>query len=517
MTLRNTILLLLAIPALTFAWGLNNDFVDWDDPGLITENPIAQGLTMENLKASFTSYDPELYIPHTFLTYQVDYEIGGLHPFIYHLHNLLLHLLNVLLVAWLIWLLTKNPVAALLCGLLFAVHPLNAETVYWASARKDLLSSTWFFAAIIAYLYARNRRKTLFWALSLLAFVSGLLSKVMIITLPAILLLIEWREGRLSWKKTTPMILPYAVLSIMFGIIAVLGKKAFVVAASLQDVLLLAGKAITFLLLKFFVPIRLSVLYPFTDSITFGSFDLTGSLVVVLLLTILVFVAASRGKRDVLFGWLWFLICLSPTFLLYRRGEHLGDIYFTSNRYFYAAGIGLMLPLSLVAASWMKKPAWRTPVIAISTGVMGIFAVMGGLQSLVWKNTQTLFENVLRYYPNSQIAHVTIGNHDQTLGDLEDAFAHYDAALKIRPTSLAYFNLGNALLTLNRADEAIEANRRALALDPALAIAEVNLGVGYVKKSMWNEAAEAFRRTLTLDPNSKEALFNLKAIEGRYR
>ncbi len=517
MTLRNSILLLLAIPALTFVWGLGNDFVDWDDPGLITENPISHGLSADNIKAAFTSYDPELYVPLTFVSYQMDYAIGGLSPFIFHFRNLLFHLINVLLVAWMIYLLTGSTAAAVLCGLLFAVHPLNAETVLWASARKDLLSSTWFFAAIIAYLYARERKKTWIWAVSLAAFALGLLSKVMIITLPAILLLIEWREGRLSWKKTTPMILPYVGLSLIFGMIALLGKQAFVAAASLQETALLAGKAVTFLLLKFFVPIRLSVLYPYTDPITFGSFDLTSSLLIVVLLTILALLAARRGHRDFLFGWLWLLLCLSPTFLFYRRGEHLGDIYFTSNRYFYVAGIGLMLPMSLLGASWMKKPAWRTPVIAISTGLIGMFAVMSGLQSLVWQNTQTLFENVLRFYPNSQIAHVTIGNRYQTLGDLENAFAHYDAALKIRPTSLAYFNLGNALLTINKPDEAIEANTRALALDPALAIAEVNLGVGYVKKKMFSEAAEAFRRALALDPNSPEALFNLRAVEERMR
>ncbi len=513
MTLRNSILLLLAIPALTFVWGLHNEFVDWDDPGLITENPIAQGLTVENLKTAFTSYDPELYVPLTFVSYQVDYAIGGLSPFIYHFHNLLLHLINVLLVAWLIWLLTKNPVTALLCGLLFAVHPVNAETVLWASARKDLLSSTWFFAAIIAWLYARDRRSLPLYIFSIIACVLGLAAKVMVMTLPAVLLLILWRDQRKITIKNIGWLMPFVALSIAFGIIALLGKQAFVANASIQETALLAGKAVMFLLLKFFVPIRLSVLYPYTDPITFGSWDLTVSLFGAILITIFAFVSVRRWNRDMLFGWLWFLICLSPTFLLYRRGEHLGDFYFTSNRYFYAAGIGLMFPVSLLAASWMKKATWRMPVIAISTGVIGIFAVMSGLQSLVWENTQTLFENVLQFYPNSQIAHVTIGNHDQTLGDLENAFAHYDAALKIRPTSLAYFNLGNALLTLNRADEAIEANMRALKLNPALAIAEVNLGVGYVKKKMFTEAAEAFRRALVLDPNSREAAFNLKAVE----
>ncbi|MSR86793.1 tetratricopeptide repeat protein [Candidatus Peribacteria bacterium] len=516
-TLGKYVLLLLIVPALTFAMGLRNDFVDWDDPALITENPISHGLTWDNVKASWTSYDPELYIPHTFLTYQVDYTIGGLHPFIYHLHNLLFHLLNVLLVAWLVFLLVGSAPIALVCGLLFAVHPLNAETVLWASARKDLLSSTWFFASIIAYLYARERRKTSLWIVSLLCFVSGLLSKVMIATLPVILLLIEWRGVTLSSSKgdtdrrswfdglTMTRLLPYVALSILFGIIALLGKKAFVAAASLQETILLAGKAVMFLLLKFVAPIRLSVLYPYTDPISFASPGLIVALLAVIVLTILAIIAARRGHRDVLFGWLWFLVCLSPTFLLYRRGEHFGDIYFTSGRYFYAAGVGLMLPLVTLAASRVTTQTLKGMAVA----VLGVSAILSMMQAFVWKDTESLFRNVLTFYPNSQIAHVTIGNHYQSLGDLERAFTHYDKALTIRPTSLAYFNLGNALLTLNRADEAIEAGKQALELDPALVIAHVNLGVGYVKKEMIDEAVASFQKAIELDPNSVQGHFNL--------
>lgn len=512
-TLKKSIVLLLMVPALAFALSLGNDFVEWDDPGLITENPISHGLTIENIKASFTSYDPELYIPHTFFSYQVDYTIGGLHPVVYHVHNLLFHLINVLLVAWLIYLLTGNRLAAMLGGLLFAVHPLQVETVVWASARKDLLSTTWFLGAIIAWLYARDRRSLPLYLFSICAFVMGLTGKVMIITLPIILLLILWRDQRKITIKNIGWLMPFVILSLGFGAIALLGKQAFVANASILKTILLGGKATFFLLWKFFLPTGLSVLYPYTDPVTFGSWDLTASLFAVIALTLGAFVAGWRWKRDILFGWLWFLICLSPTFLLYRKGEHLGDIYFTSDRYFYVSGIGLILIASLAATALIRK--YGKQMQTACGVVIGLLVLMSMYLSLAWRDTDTLFLRVLRLYPNSHIAHLTVGNMYQRQGDLEQAFTHYQKALEIRPTSLTYFNLGNALLTINKPDEAIEANKRALALDPALAIAEVNMGVGYVKKKMFTEATEAFRRALILDPYSREAAFNLKAMQNQ--
>lgn len=512
-TLKNGILLLLVIPTLTFAWSLGNDFVDWDDPGLITENPIAHGISMENLKGAFTTYDPELFVPHTIFSYQVDYLIGGLHPFIYHFHNLLFHLLNVLLVAWLLYVLTGNKFLATFGGLLFAVHPLNVDAVVWASARKDLLATTWFLGAIIAWLYARERRSALLYGISIACFASGLLGKVTIIVLPAILLLLAWRqEGKVRMKDIVN-VWPYLILCAIFAAIAVLGKATFVVNASVLEAVLLGGKAVAFFVWKFLFPTGLSLLYPYTDPVTLAAWDLTGSLLMVIALTILAVLAARKGAKDVLIGWLWFLICLSPTFLFYRRGEHLGDIYVTSNHYFYLSGIGLILIASF-AASWLVRTygKWMLRLCVLDIVICSIASMY---LSLAWKDTDMLFQRVLRLYPNSQIAHVTVGNMYQRQGDLEKAFTHYQKALEIRPTSLAYFNMGNALLTINKPDEAIGANKRAIALDPALAVAEVNMGVGYVKKNMFVEAAEAFRRALILDPNNQQALFNLKAVQNQ--
>jgi hypothetical protein len=135
-----------ALLLLIYGVSLMNGFVVWDDALLVVNNPIAHGLTWMNIKAAFTSYDPELYIPLTFLSFQINYALGGLAPFGYHLGNLLLHFGSVLLVAWAIFGITKNRATAIITALLFAVHPINVEAVAWVSGRKDVLAAFFFFS-----------------------------------------------------------------------------------------------------------------------------------------------------------------------------------------------------------------------------------------------------------------------------------------------------------------------------------------------------------------------------------
>lgn len=142
------VLLVLAL----YAASLQNDFVYWDDSLLIKENPIVRGLTWQNVKAAFSRYDPELYIPLTFLSYQATYMLSELDPFLYHLGNIFLHALNVILVLVLVYKLRRSRTEALVCAALFAIHPLHTEAVAWASGRKDLLSAFFFLLSVLTYL-----------------------------------------------------------------------------------------------------------------------------------------------------------------------------------------------------------------------------------------------------------------------------------------------------------------------------------------------------------------------------
>ena len=189
--------LLLAV----FGVSLANDFVRWDYGLLIYENPAIREITFHSLKTIFTTFDPELYIPFTLFNYQVLYAVFGQHAWGYHLWSLLLHTSNALLGAWLISWITGNKKIGFVAGLLFAVHPIQVEAIAWASALKDQLSTLFYLLALIAYLHHRDLDSKRGYWLSLVFMALGLLSKVMVVTLPITLLLLDDLGERKWWSK----------------------------------------------------------------------------------------------------------------------------------------------------------------------------------------------------------------------------------------------------------------------------------------------------------------------------
>src|SRR3989338_4850543 len=169
---------------IVYGHSLWNGFVNWDDGLLIYENPIVQEFSFRSIYTAFTSYDPELYIPLTLLSYQWNHVVGGLNPFVYHLTNLILHAFNALFVAWIALLLGKNKWIAAVTGLIFALHPLHTEAVVWASSRKDVLAAFFALLSIGLYLLYQESGDRRSYLGSLVMFLLALLSKVSVILLP---------------------------------------------------------------------------------------------------------------------------------------------------------------------------------------------------------------------------------------------------------------------------------------------------------------------------------------------
>ncbi|MEK7136827.1 MAG: tetratricopeptide repeat protein, partial [Patescibacteria group bacterium] len=467
---------------IVYGASLGNDFVRFDDGLLIYENPVIRETSWRSLKKAFTTYDPELYIPFTLLSYKIDYLLGGAHPFLYHFTNVLLHAANAFLVLLLAYILTGSRIGALFMGVFFAIHPLHTEAVAWASARKDLLSTFWFLLALFSYLFYRSRcqvsrsgpegpsgprtagfrfQERKFYFLSLMFFLFGLLSKVMVITLPVVLLLIDWKERRKIDRSMFFDKLPYAFLSIVFGIVALYGKQAVTAQATLWETAVMAPKSAVFYLSKLLVPIRLSVLYPYTDAIDLTSPDFFLPFLILLAL----FSAALfslRWTRELLFGFLFSLITLSPTFINFSKD---GESYFASDRYAYIPSIGILYIVALFFV-WLlrgKKLSTLFPALGI---VAILFAALSFKQSLVWANTETLFRNVLRYYPNAHRAHNNLGNVHRRRGEFEAAIASFQAAIEIRESPRTLTNLGAVYRKLGRIEEAIALHERAITLAP---------------------------------------------------
>ncbi|OIO53294.1 hypothetical protein AUJ46_05475 [Candidatus Peregrinibacteria bacterium CG1_02_54_53] len=538
------------VSILVYGSSLTNGFVRWDDGLLIYENPAIRAITPTTLKTIFTTYDPELYIPLTFFSYQIDYLLAGTNATIYHVQNLLWHTFNALLVAWLMLLLTRRRWAALFVGLLFALHPLHTEAVAWASARKDVLSTFFFLASLIAYLAYRSDHQRRTFILSLGAYTLGLLAKVTVVTLPVILLLLDWREKR-TWNRSIFIEkIPFFALSLIFGIIAWIGKTDVLGSSGLNEKLFMAPKSAVFYLEKIFAPVGLSVLYPFVGDVTLRRADILIPLLLffALLVTALV---SLKWSRNVFFGIAFFLITVSPTLFNFAKGDFF---YFASDRYAYVPSIGIFFLVTLALTKLCGERRKSICVIG-ATVILVVLGILAAIQARTWKNSEALFSQSLRISPDAYVAHVNLGNVERYRGEEDQAIASYRTALTllrehgragpglIRSQSKIWSNLASAqreqgdLITARSSyEEALRLNsknvyallglgtvagqqgsaseaerwyREAIEVDTAFAPAHLNLGALLVNTGQLEEGITEYRTALTLNPFFPQSHYNL--------
>ncbi len=532
------IVLLIAI----YGRSLGNEFVFWDDPLLVIDNPISHGLSLKNILDAFSHYDPNLYVPLTFLSFQVNYSLASLHPFLYHLTNLILHAGSALLVGWVMLQLTGRKFDAAFVAFLFAVHPINVEAVAWVSARKDVLSAFFFHLSLAAYLRSRRGDAPRWYWLGVAAFLLGLLSKVSILMLPFILLLVDWYRTKAVTKVSLMRTAPFFLLSIVFGVVAVFGKLAG--TRTLFEKFLVGMQAVPFTLRHLVWPFEYSVIYPFTGEPSFLRPDLLLPLAGVIAVCVLT-VLLRRRFPSVFLGWWWFLLLLAPSFLTTEKGQDLvPELYLTSDRYAYLAAIGMFL----IAARFLclfGRRSERLPHVFAIVVLVPLF-VLAFLQSLVWRNTETLLQHALARHPESSIAHNNLGVFYDAHGNADAAFREYEDAVRpsthsippvqgLRPlraerqgrpersrvatsspqasagggTGDAWFNYGMALAKRKDVPGAVAALRKAVELRPRYAIAHQNLGALLLDAGEIQSSVDHLLIAQSLDPRNVTIYLNL--------
>lgn len=514
-------LLFLVIAFVVFGQTLTHDFVMWDDTYLIYSNPDIKGFSLRNLINAFSTFDPELYIPLTLLSYQLDYTIAGLNPTIYHLTNLILHTLNALLVSYLLQRLTQRKTLSIIGGLLFLVHPLSVEAAAWASARKDVLSTFFFLASLLSFLYYRQTAKQLSYYGSLIAFLLGLLSKVMVVTLPVVLLLLDWREGRKIEKRSIIEKTPFFALSIVFGVVALFGKQEVVTETTLTEKLLMAGKSTVFYLEKFFVPLKLSALYPWNGPIELSSPTFFVPLIALCLLAALI-VLSLKATRDIFFAFAFFLITLIPTFTNFAKG---GELYVASDRYAYVPMIGLIFFL-LIAWTRFIEPGihesfGRRNAVSVSAAIATVMlftaSVLSFRQTQTWRDSFTFLEYTVAHYPDAIAAQINLGVAHRRNGDLEKSKEILEGILGKRRHPRAMTALAAVYLEQGNTAKAIELCTEAEQIDPRDPEPAYGLALAYEKEGRSDEAKKAYERTIVLQPKHAAAHNNLAALYWRER
>lgn len=462
---------------------LVNQFVEFDDTLLIIDNlSVIQGGRWSSVVWAFKHYDPELYIPLTFLSFQFDAVLGALiagapdlNPIIFHLSNLLQHIANALLITWILNLLFKRLDAAILLGLLFLVHPLNVEAVAWASGRKDLLSTLFFLLSIAAYLQYQSHGEK--WGIGSVA--SGTLSmlaKISTAPLPAVLLLLDWLEGRALTLRSLWTKKGYFVAALLLGIVALLGKDGVIARSDPLAVFMLMPTSIVFYIEKLLLPINLSIFYPLPeDVVSIANPDIIVALIAVPIAAIGIWMLRKR-YRALAAGSVIALFGLVPSFFQYYRGS---ELYLAADRYLYMPFLGILIALSPVIIVLLDR--FRRTTLGVCAVVFLVCSVLSFNQASVWRNTYTLFSHTL-INGESFGAYEKVGAWLLREGKQAEAIAALKRSIELAPNSAAYFRLGVAAMEQGRLQDAKLLTQEAIKLSPENPQAYVNLS-----KIYWDE------------------------------
>ncbi len=502
--------LIVAACLLAYAPSLRNDFVMWDDPLVLYSNPIAKGITPHNLKAAFTTYDPELYVPLTVLSYQIEYTIAGRSPFIYHFDNLLLHAANAVFVTLLLFRLLRSRGIALFLGLVFALHPVNVESVAWASARKDVLCTFFFLLSALSYLrYREDGSAPAYWASVGLLFLS-LMSKVSMVTAPVLFLLFDVFERRERNRNMILDKLPHLLLAVVFIAIALFGKTDALGATTTLQKILMACKSTVFYLQSFLVPWNLSPLYPYVGEIRIG---LAAFWLPLLLFLALAGAVACLARRlpilPIAAGF--YFAALFPTFANFDKGE----FYIASDRYLYVPMLGLLLLAGWAAVRLRERhaAAWHRFAPSAAALLLLVYAGLTVRQSLFWKDSDTLMSYAVRVQPTAVAGWTNLALVDTAKGRYDAALAHLDAANAIRPDSLKVLTgRANVYAKMGRMDEAIAQCAKAVELEPKNFEPHYCLAQAYHVNGDFQRALDEYRLIVELEPQHVGALTNIGSI-----
>ena len=520
------VVLSLALAALVFAAfqpAMDNDFVGYDDTDYVTSNFMVQrGLSWESVRWAFTSTDAANWHPLTWLSHMLDVQLFGLNPTGHHLTSVLLHCLSTVLLFLALRTMTGAMWCSLIVAVLFGLHPLRAESVAWVAERKDALSTVFWFLTILVYAHyvqsiATNKnRRWILYGLALLCFTLGLMAKPMLVTLPFVLLLLDfWPLRRFDQRRFPALVLektPFLFLSFASCVITFFVQRK---AGAVNEVMSLGYRlnnvVVSFAryLGKTFWPIDLAFFYPHPQQWPIAL--VAGAVLLLAAFSVLAFQLRQR-QPSLLVGWCWFLGTLVPVIGLVQVGQQS-----IADRYTYIPSVGILIALvwGMGALAAHRRQLARS--FAIAAGVAALVClVLARQQTRVWKNTESLCRHAIAVVPNNYLAHDMLGAVLEKRGDHAAAMREHLRALEINPNYAdAHNNLGVGLQHQGKLAEAVEHYQRALHLRPRYAEAHYNLAVALESAGQFGNAATEYSRAIAKRRNYADAHYNLGLLYGR--
>jgi hypothetical protein len=499
----------LAVVTLAVFWQMNQyGFVNFDDGRYVTKNShIQSGITLKGLRWAFSTTYAEFWHPLTWLSLMLDYQLYVLSAGGYHLTNIILHIMSSLLLFWLFNRITREVWKSAFIAAFFALHPLHVESVAWVAERKDVLSAFLGMLTLCLYVYYTEKPVTRRYLPVLLCFACALMSKPMVVTLPVIMILLDyWQLDRLQlcvqkssesgsagiiplwqlWEK-----IPFFILSAVFSIITfyahnVPSEKHFPFTLGTR----IANAIISFAtyLEKTFWPQDLAVFYPFPVQIPAWQVIIASFLIIIISIAA---IALIKRLPYLFLGWLWYAVTLLPVSGIIPVGE-----FAMADRYTYLPLIGIGIMLAWGIPFLLPRKDTRIKILfPAGIAILAILAVLTWRQCGYWKNGFELFNHALQVTKNNYLAYNNRGNANAELGQYQQAIEDYSKAISLRPDSLSYYDRGRAYYKLSNYQIAIEDYSEAIHLRPDYADAFNNRGIAYLtlgnKKQGCSDAQKA--------------------------
>lgn len=516
----------LVITILAVYWQTgNNQFLSYDDNDYVTENPhVENGITGNNIIWAFTSVEANNWHPITWLSHMADVQLYGMNPRGHHLTNVAIHIVSSLLLLLFLFRLTGSLYKSSFVAALFALHPLHVESVAWIAERKDVLSAFFWFLTLIFYVEYVLKRKHALYMLALLFFVLGLMSKPMMVTLPVVMLLIDFwplnrfrDEDKLGLRQLSRRVLvlvkekfPFFACSVVSCAITIYAQHKGGAMGSLDAIpfgLRIENALISYVkyIGKTVWPHDLAVLYIYSSSLPL--WQSIGSLLLLLIVSGITIRLRHRHPYLAV-GWLWFLVTLMPVIGLIHVGNQS-----MADRYTYIPLVGLFIMAAWGVADLTKGVRHRAGILVLLSGAVIIASAALTWQQLgYWHDSFSLFRHTLQVTTDNYIIHNNLGGALENKGEVDSAIQEYQIALLISPNyAIAHYNLGVALAKKGDQDSAINEFQKAVTIKPNLFIAHNSLGAVLGRKGDLDAAIKEFQEVLRLSPNNVAAHNNLGA------
>lgn len=518
-----------------------SDFIIYDDPSYITENQsIQQGIHIESIKWAINSMGyAGNWHPITWISHMLDIQLFGLNPGMHHLTNVIFHIMNTFLLFIVLDRMTGSLWKSAAVAALFALHPLHVESVAWISERKDVLSSFFLMLTLIGYSWYTEKQTISRYSIVILFYILGLLSKPMLVTLPFLLLLLDfWPLERMKFllpgshrpssfnknprkNRMQGLILlilekiPLLFFSIISCIITYLAQRSGAAVNSLANLPIstrLANAVVSYktYLEQIFWPYDLAVFYPYPDII--DSLDIGFSSGLLLFVTVIVLFHVKRLPY-LLVGWFWYIGTFVPVIGIVQVGSQC-----RADRYTYIPLIGIFIILIWGIVDILDHLKLGKTVGWAIALVFPLCMWVSWVQVGFWKNSQTLFKQTLAVTSNNYIIHNNLGTYLLRQRNFKEAIQEYKKALEIKPDLIeAHNNLGTIFLLTGYQDEAISHLLASARIVPHQTEVFNNLGVAYSHKGDYFKAIEYFRSAIQENPSNINARKNLEEARAKYK